>query len=190
MVALTTGAVVVFLLIGVALVLFVTEPVPIDVTALGIMVVLMVLRPWTGISPAEGVSGFSNSATVTILAMMILSDGVRRTGVIQRLQTIVGAYTGSNERRQLGAIIGIVGPLSGIINNTAAVAVLMPMVSDLAHENGTSPSKLLLPLSYASMFGGMLTLVGTSTNLLASSLAEEYVRYFPSGIISGIESAS
>jgi di/tricarboxylate transporter len=156
-------------------VLFVTEPVPIDVTALGIMVTLMMLRPWTGISPSEGVSGFSNAATITILAMMILSDGVRRTGVIQRLRSVVAGYTGGNERRQLGAIIGLVGPLSGLINNTAAVAVLMPMVSDLAHETGTSPSKLLLPLSYASMFGGMLTLVGTSTNLLASSLSAEYL---------------
>jgi di/tricarboxylate transporter len=175
MAALTTGAIVVFLIVLVALVLFVTEPVPIDVTALGIMVTLMLLRPWTGISPSEGVSGLSNAATVTILAMMILSEGVRRTGVIQRLQSVVATYTGSSARRQLGATIGIVGPLSGLINNTAAVAVLMPMVSDLAHENGTSPSKLLLPLSYASMLGGMLTLVGTSTNLIASSLTAEYV---------------
>ncbi|MFB6195967.1 MAG: SLC13 family permease [Haloplanus sp.] len=167
----TTGTVLVFLIVFAALVLFVTEPVPIDVTALGIMVTLMVLRPWTGISPSEGVSGFANSATLTILAMMILSEGVRRTGAIQRLEEKVAAYTGENVHRQLGATIGIVGPLSGIINNTAAVAILLPMVSDLAHENGTSPSKLLLPLSYASMAGGMLTLIGTSTNLLASSVS-------------------
>ena len=175
MATLTTGAVLVFLIIVAALVLFVTEPVPIDVTAIGIMVTLMVLRPWTGVSPSDGVSGFSNAATITILAMIILSEGVRRTGLIQRLQKTVSAYTGSDERKQLGATIGIVGPLSGLINNTAAVAVLVPMVNDLGHENGTSPSKLLLPLSYASMFGGMLTLIGTSTNLIASSLTAEYL---------------
>lgn len=167
----SVGALLVFVIVLVALILFVTEPVPIDVTALGIMVALMVLGPWTGISPSEGVSGFSNVATVTILAMMILSEGVRRTGAIQRIQTAVSAYTGENVHKQLGATIGLVGPLSGVINNTAAVAILLPMVSDLAHENNTSPSKLLLPLSYASMAGGMLTLIGTSTNLLASSIS-------------------
>ncbi|AGB15933.1 di-/tricarboxylate transporter [Halovivax ruber XH-70] len=175
MATLTTGALLVFLIVAVALVLFVTEPVPIDVTAIGIMVTLMVLGPWTGISPSDGVAGFSNPATITILAMMILSEGVRRTGLIQRLQTIVASYTGTSEYRQLGATIGIVGPLSALINNTAAVAVLVPMVNDLAHENGTSPSKLLLPLSFASMFGGMLTLIGTSTNLVASSLSASYI---------------
>jgi di/tricarboxylate transporter len=169
----TVGVVLVFLVILVALVLFFFEPIPIDVTAIGIMVVLMVLAPWTGISPEEGLSGFANAATITILAMMILSEGVRRTGVIQRLERAVAALTGDSSRRQLGTTIGIVGPLSGIINNTAAVAILLPMVSDLAHENGTSPSKLLLPLSYASMAGGMLTLIGTSTNLLASQVAAD-----------------
>ncbi|MEF8813271.1 MAG: SLC13 family permease [Halovenus sp.] len=172
--------VLVVLIILVALVLFVTEPVPIDVTALGIMVTLMILGPWTGVSPREGVSGFSNPATITILAMMILSEGVRRTGAIQRLQKTVASYTGENEHKQLGATIGLVGPLSGMINNTAAVAVLLPMVSDLAHENGTSPSKLLLPLSYASMAGGMLTLIGTSTNLLASDVSGRLASDYPS----------
>jgi Na+/H+ antiporter NhaD and related arsenite permeases len=175
MAALSTGAILVFLIIFVALILFVVEPVPIEVTAIGIMVTLMILGDWTGVSPSEGLSGFSNTATITILAMMILSEGVRRTGLIQRLRKGVSSYTGADEKKQLGATVGIVGPLSGIINNTAAVALLMPMVNDVAHENGTSPSKLLIPLSYASMFGGMLTLVGTSTNLIASSLSEEYL---------------
>ena len=170
----------VFFIILVAFILFVTEPVPIDVTAIGIMVMLIILGPWTGVSPQEGVSGFSNPATLTILAMMILSEGVRRTGAIQRLEKIVASLTGESEHKQLGATVGLVGPLSGIINNTAAVAVLLPMVSDLAHENGTSPSKLLLPLSYASMAGGMLTLIGTSTNLLASDVAGRLATDYPS----------
>ena len=106
---------------------------------------------------------------------MILSEGVRRTGAIQRIQSAVSSYTGENVHKQLGATVGLVGPLSGLINNTAAVAILLPMVSDLAHENRTSPSKLLLPLSYASMAGGMLTLIGTSTNLLASSISGELI---------------
>lgn len=171
----TTGTFLVFLLILVAFVLFFFEPVPIDVTALGIMVLLIILGPWTGISPQEGVAGFANPATLTILAMMVLSEGVRRTGAIQHLETKVSSYTGNNTYKQLGATIGTVGPLSAVINNTAAVAILLPMVSDLAHKNRTSPSKLLLPLSYASMLGGMLTLIGTSTNLLASAISSDLI---------------
>ncbi len=165
------GMQVVFLVILVALVLFATEPVPIDITAIGIMVALMVLEPWTRVSPAEGVSGFASTATVTVLAMFVLSYGVQRTGAVQILGRKIAAFTGDDEGRQLGATIGVVGSISGFINNTAAVAILLPMVTDLAHEGKTSPSKLLLPLSYASMFGGTLTLIGTSTNILASDLS-------------------
>jgi len=167
-----------------ALVLFATEAAPVDVTAIGIMVSLLLVEPITGaaagvgllaepfavVSPEEGISGFASVATVTVLSMFVLSAGVERTGIVETLGERVSAFTGGSERRQLGATIGIVGPISGFINNTAAVAILMPMVSDLAKKGGTSPSKLLLPLSYASMFGGTLTLIGTSTNILASDL--------------------
>ncbi|RBI63177.1 SLC13 family permease [halophilic archaeon] len=164
---------IVFGIIVAALVLFATEPVPIDVTAIGVMVALMVLEPWTGITPELGLSGFASTATITVLAMFILSHGVQRTGVVQILGRKISQITGDSETKQLGATIGVVGPISGFINNTAAVAILLPMVTDIAHEGKTSPSKLLLPLSYASMFGGMLTLIGTSTNILASQLAGE-----------------
>jgi len=193
----TPGTVVVFALILAALVLFGTELVPVDVTAIAVMVTLLLVEPVTqafvdaGLladpvlvlrTPAEdpavatrrGLSGFASAATITVLAMFILSGGVQRTGVIQRLGRWVSGLTGDSETRQLGATIGIVGPLSGFINNTAAVAILMPMVTDLAHRTKNSPSKLLLPLSYASMFGGTLTLIGTSTNILASDLYAEF----------------
>lgn len=184
----------VFAIIVAALVLFATEPVPIDVTAIGVMVALLLVEPLSavaaslglladplvvlsdpeaGVSAVErGLSGFANPATITVLAMFILSDGVQRTGIIQILGAKIGAVTRDSELRQLAATIGSVGPISGFINNTAAVAILMPMVTDLAHEGKTSPSKLLIPLSYASMFGGMLTVIGTSTNILASETAE------------------
>jgi di/tricarboxylate transporter len=177
---LTTGMLVVVAIIVAALVLFATEPVPIDITAIGVMVALMVLEPWTQISPAEGVSGFANMATMTVLSMFILSDGVRRTGVIQLLGQRIAAITGDDERKQVGAITGVVGPISGFINNTAAVAILLPMVTDIAEEGKTSPSKLLLPLSYASMFGGTLTLIGTSTNILASDITARLATQHPS----------
>ncbi|MFC7141030.1 SLC13 family permease [Halosimplex aquaticum] len=183
----------VFLVIVVALILFATEPVPVDITAIGILIALLVVEPLSSAAadlgllaeglvvlsdPAEsvsmtdaGLSGFASSATLTVLAMFILSDGVQRTGVVQILGSRIAGFTRESEGRQLGAIVGLVSPISGFINNTAAVAILLPMVTDLAHEGKTSPSKLLIPLSYASMFGGMLTLIGTSTNILASELS-------------------
>ncbi|MDQ2054885.1 SLC13 family permease [Halobellus sp. H-GB7] len=181
------GVLAVFLVVLVALALFVTEPVPVDVTAIGVMVALLLIQPASAALatigllgdpivlfadyPADALSGFSSEATLTVLAMFILSDGVQRTGVVQRLGARIASFTGDSMDRQLGATIGVVAPISGFINNTAAVAILLPMVTDLAERGGTSPSKLLLPLSYASMFGGMLTLIGTSTNILASELS-------------------
>ncbi|MGM0591908.1 MAG: SLC13 family permease, partial [Halobacteriota archaeon] len=187
MVAITPDIALVFALVLGALVLFATELVPVDITAIGVMVSLMLIPPLSeglvvigvlatpvqffGTYPEDALSGFANAATLTVLAMFILSDGVQRTGVVQLLGAKIASFTGGSETRQLSATIGVVGPISGFINNTAAVAILLPMVTDLAERGGTSPSKLLLPLSYASMFGGMLTLIGTSTNILASDLS-------------------
>ncbi|QLG51215.1 SLC13 family permease [Natrinema halophilum] len=171
---------VVFAIILVALVLFVTELLPIDVTAILVMVLLMVLGVdgvvnFTEISTAEGTSGFSNSATITVLAMLILSSGISQTGVVQILGRKMSAFAGNDLDKQLLATIGVSGPISGFINNTPVVAILVPVVSDIAHQGKTSPSKLLIPLSYASMFGGMLTLIGTSTNILASDVSARLI---------------
>lgn len=161
--------------VALALVLFVTEALPVDVTAILSAVLLVVLEPWTGISPAQAISGFSSPATITVLAMLILSAGVGRTGVVQTLGSRMAEFAGRNQFRQLLATVGVAGPISGVVNNTPVVAILVPVISDLAHEGGVSPSKLLLPLSYASMLGGMLTLIGTSTNILASATAERLI---------------
>ncbi|SEO56113.1 Di-and tricarboxylate transporter [Halogranum amylolyticum] len=183
----------VFVIILLALLFFATEPVPVDITAIGVMVALMLVPPVSEllvsvgllgapietITPEQGISGFSSAATITVLAMFILSEGVQRTGVVQLLGAKISSLTGDDESKQLGAIIGLVAPISGFINNTAAVAILLPMVTDLAERGRTSPSKLLMPLSFASMFGGMLTLIGTSTNILASQLSERLGQEHP-----------
>ena len=161
---------VVLAVVVVALVLFIFQPVSIDTTAIALMVVLILLGPWTGVSPEEGVSGFSNPATLTVLAMFILSEGVRQTGVIQILTLKMESFAGDSEFRQLLATVGLAGPSAGFVNNTPIVAVLIPAVTNLARKTGTSPSKLLIPLSFAAMLGGMLTVIGTSTNLLASQI--------------------
>ncbi|MFD1599853.1 SLC13 family permease [Halobellus rarus] len=161
---------VVLAVVAAALVLFVLQPVSIDTTAIALMVTLILLEPWTGVSPQEGVSGFSNPATLTVLAMFVLSEGVRQTGVIQILTRKIEAFAGDSESRQLLAIVGLSGPTAGFVNNTPIVAMLIPAVTNLARKTGTSPSKLLIPLSFASMLGGTLTVIGTSTNLLASEV--------------------
>ncbi|WP_135823839.1 SLC13 family permease [Halorussus ruber] len=164
---------VVFALILLALVLFATERFPIDVTAILIMVLLMVLEPWTQITPREGISGFANPATITVLAMLILSTGINRTGIVQLIGRKMAAFAGDDRRKQLAATVTVTGPVSGFVNNTPVVAILVPVIADLAHEGNTSPSKLLMPLSFASMLGGTLTLIGTSTNILASDIAAQ-----------------
>ncbi|MFB6134572.1 MAG: SLC13 family permease [Halanaeroarchaeum sp.] len=176
---LTADVLVVLLVVAGASVLFVTEWVPIDVTAIAIMVTLILLEPWTRISPAEGISGFSSSATITVLAMLILSAGVSRTGLVQIVGRKISSFAGDSLERQLLATIGVTGPASGFINNTPVVAILVPVISDVAHKGNTSPSKLLIPLSYASQLGGMLTLIGTSTNILASDTAARLSGEYP-----------
>jgi di/tricarboxylate transporter len=167
---LTTGMLVVFGVILAALVLFVTEPVPIDITAVGVLVALVVLEPWTGVTPTDGLSGFASTATVTVLAMFVLSEGIRRTGVVNRIGKAIAERFGDSPFGQLAAVLGLAGGTAGFINNTPVVAVMIPMVTELSDRTGISPSKLLIPVSYASMMGGMLTLIGTSSNILASDV--------------------
>jgi len=167
----TTGMLVVFALIFVALVLFVTELVPSDVTAIGVLVSLAVLESYTAVAPSDAISGFASSATITIVAMYMLSAGIQETGIVERLGVHLARITRGDETRLLGATVGTTGISAGIINNTPVVAVFIPMITGLAKRAGISPSKLLLPLSYAAMLGGTLTLIGTSTNILASDFA-------------------
>ena len=179
---LTTGALVVFALIAIALALFVTELIPSDVTAIGIIVSLAALEPLTGIGPREAISGFASTATITIVAMYMLSAGIQKTGLVQRLGIYLARFTRGSERRALAATVATTGPIAGFINNTPVVAIFIPMISELADKIGVSPSKLLLPLSYAAILGGTLTLIGTSTNLLASEFTVELLDREPIGM--------
>jgi di/tricarboxylate transporter len=172
---LSEGAFVVFVLIAVALVLFVSEVIPNDMTAVGIIVSLALLEPLTGVTARQAISGFANTATITIVAMYMLSAGIQKTGMVQRLGLYLADFTRGSETRALAATVGTTGPIAGFINNTPVVAVFIPMISDLARKSGVSPSRLLLPLSYAAILGGTLTLIGTATNLLASEFAAELI---------------
>ncbi|PAU83716.1 SLC13 family permease [Halorubrum salipaludis] len=166
-----SGAAIVFLLILVVLAAFITEVVPNDVTAIGVVATLAILEPWTGVGSRTAISGFANPATVTIIAMYMLSAGVQATGLVERLGVYLADFTAGREFRALVATVCTTGPIAGFVNNTPVVAVFIPMVTGLAEDTDLSPSKLLLPLSYAAILGGTLTLIGTSTNILASDFA-------------------
>jgi len=172
---LTPSIVVVLGIVVLAMVLFTAELVPVDLTAIVVMVLLIVLQPWTGISVTEGISGFSNPATVAVLALLIISAGVSKTGAVQRVGSWFADVAADRPYSQLVATVLVAGPSSGVINNTPVVAILVPVVTDLARRARTSPSKLLMPLSFASILGGTLTVIGTSTNILASDVSARLI---------------
>lgn len=160
----------VYTLILLAVILFINKRISFDITSLILLAILIV----SGIlTPTEGLSGFSNPATVTIACMFILSEGLRRTGALD----IVGDYffklSKFNYRLTMFIIMMIVGIISAFINNTAAVAIFIPVIISLSRDIGESASKLLMPMSFAAMFGGVCTLIGTSTNLLVDSIATD-----------------
>jgi len=169
--AVTVDILVVFGLVLAAVALFATEALSPDVTAISVVVAVVVLEPWTGIGTDTAFVGFANTATITVAAMYMLSEGIHRTGIVRRLGRIVARVGQGSETRLLGTTLVLTGGMAGVVNNTPIVAVFLPMVTDLADEYRISPSKLLMPLSYAAMLGGTLTLVGTSTNLLASTFS-------------------
>ncbi|WGT67179.1 SLC13 family permease [cyanobacterium endosymbiont of Epithemia clementina EcSB] len=153
-----------------ALILFICERFPPDTTAITIVVILML----SGIvTPEEGIAGFGNSATITVMAMFILSAGITRTGALQVIQDWLIKWGGKSTNQNIFIIGIIVGPITAIINNTAVVAMFLPMIEEWSKKRNISSSKLMIPLSYCSILGGMLTLVGTSTNILASGLAKQ-----------------
>ena len=153
-----------------ALICFITEVLPVDITALCVAVVLIVLGL---VTPDEGIAGFGNSATITVMAMFILSAGISRTGVIQVFRDLLLKWGGKSIPRQILVMGLLVGPISGFINNTAVVAIFLPIVEEWCKKRDISPSKLLMPLSFVTILGGMITLIGTSTNVLASGISEE-----------------
>lgn len=152
----------------IALIAFIAEWLPVDLTALSITVVLMLLGL---VTPNEGISGFGNSATITVMAMFILSAGITKTGILNVVRDWLIKWGGKNPSRQIFTLGMIVGPISAFINNTAVVAIFLPIVEQWSKQTKVSVSKLLIPMSYLTILGGMITLIGTSTNILASGVA-------------------
>jgi di/tricarboxylate transporter len=157
------------LLIG--LVLFATGWVRMDLVSLMILVSLAV----SGLVPIEeAFSGFSNPAVITVVAMFVIGAGISNTGATARVGERLLRVAGAGEGRLAAGIMVISGVLSSFINNIGAVAVLLPVVMTLARKTRISPSKLLIPLAYGSLLGGMCTLIGTPPNILMNALLQQY----------------
>ena len=154
-------------LIVLAFSLFVTEKFPLDVTALLILSILLLGQFLT---PEEAISGFANPAVITIGLLFILSYALQKTRVLEYLIIRINKLVSRSKNLGLGVYLLTIAIASALMNNTAIVAIFMPVTIRLAHQYKISPSKLLIPLSYAAIMGGTLTLVGTSTNLLVNAI--------------------
>jgi di/tricarboxylate transporter len=147
--------------------LYVTNRLPTEVTATATLVALMA----TGLlSPAEALSGFSSTATITVAAMFVLSAGLMRTGALEVATIYLGRFAKGSARRLLLLLALVETPASAFMNNTPVVVMMIPVVVSLCRQYNLRPSKFLLPVSYFAVLGGTITLLGTSTNILVSEL--------------------
>ncbi len=152
-------------ILAVAVVLFVTERVRVDLVALMVMLGLVV----TGVLEGEqAIMGFANEAVITIASVLILSGALARTGVARFIGRRVLAASGKGVGRLTAVMMATVGLLSGIMNDIGITALMLPVVLDMARRIGTPPSKLLMPLAFGSLLGGMTTLIGTAPNILVN----------------------
>ncbi len=152
----------------IAVALFATEKLPMDVVALLVLTSLAV----TGlVDTGQALSGFSNPATITVAAMFILAAGLQNSGALSGIGSLLGrAKSPLQFLIILFAVLALIAPF---VNNTAVVAVFMPIVMAATANVGMSASKALIPLSYVSQMAGVCTLVGTSTNLLVNAMAKD-----------------
>jgi len=158
-------------ILGVTVILFVTERIGVDLVAL---LVLSGLTLTKLVTPEEALSGFSNTAVVTVWAVFILSAGLTRTGVTRWMGRQVLRLGGQEEIRLLLVIMLISAFLSAFMNNIGVTAMLLPVVLEISRRTKRSPSKLLIPLAFSSVLGGMTTLIGTPPNILVSQALVDF----------------
>ena len=151
--------------------LLITEKISVDLTAICIMVLLVVSRILT---PKEAVGGFANPAVITVGAMFVVSKGMMRTGGVEFLGRRIIKMARGNYKLALLVILISVALSSAFINNTPVVILFIPVVMTMCCEFGLSPSKFLIPVSYASILAGTCTLIGTSTNIIISDLSVSF----------------
>jgi di/tricarboxylate transporter len=174
-------------IIAVAVVLFATEKLRVDVIALLVLLTLALTRL---ITVEEAFAGFASPAVITVWAVYIVSGGLFRTGVADYLGEQIARVAGNSEPRLIVFIMLVCGVMSAFMNNIGAVAMLLPAVAGISHKTNIPLSRLLIPLSFSSLMGGNMTLIGTPPNVLAASILGErglptlgFFDFTPMGII-------
>lgn len=161
----TADIALVFLILGAAIVLFATEKLRVDLVA---MLVLLALVLSGLLTPEEGFSGFSNPAVITVWAIYMVSASITHTGIADVIGRYIGQIAGTKQWRLILVLMVSVAGMSAFMNNIGATAVLLPVAISLGRRANVPVSKLLIPLAFASLLGGITTLIGTPPNLLAS----------------------
>jgi len=183
----TTDIALTLLIILAAMFLFATEKLRVDVVALLVLISVGVL----GLIPADQLfSGFSNSAVITVWAVYMVSGGLFKTGVADTMGRLILKIAGDGEARLIAMIMLTVGLISAFMNNVGAVAMLLPAVVGISRQTKVPVSKVLIPLAFASLLGGKMTLIGTPANILAAGILTEiglptfgFFEFTPMGIV-------
>ena len=164
-----TEIIIVLAIMAFTIFMLVTEKVRIDVTA----IITMLLLAWTGIlTSSEALSGFSSNAVVAMIAVMILGEGVAKTGMMSRFSKWLLKRVGSEKNTVLGSLSLSVGTLSGVIQNIGAAALFLPSIIDIARRIKVSASVFIMPIGFAAIIGGTLTMVGSGHLILTNDLLE------------------
>ncbi len=166
---LSIGVLLIILLV--AIVLFSFDRIPADAVALGVLVSIVLTRL---VTPKEAFSGFGSDTVMLILGLLIMTAALQRTGVIDWLGRVLVRVPGAHDARLLVTLTVAIGLLSSFMSNTAATAVFVPIVMGLALRTKVSPSKLLLPVAFASILSSSVTLISTSTNIVVTGLMQQH----------------
>lgn len=169
-VALTAPGLLTLLVFAGSIVLFITGWLAPEVTGL---LAVALLVAFGVLKPDEAVQGFGSPALITLMGLFALAAGLFRTGGVDRLRAMIASDAIRSPRRMIALLLGVVSPISGFIPNTPIVATLLPVLEGWCHRRRIAPSRVLLPMSFAVVLGGTITLLGTSTNLLASDVSRQ-----------------
>ncbi|MBL6927979.1 MAG: SLC13 family permease [Rhodospirillales bacterium] len=168
----------VFAIVAGALVVYALERAPMEVTSIGVVCALLMLfsvfplvdeAGVNHLSPTRILQGFANPALITVLALLVMGQGMVSTGVLDRGARMILALGGKHAWLSVGLVLIVALAVSGFLNNIPVVVIFIPVMQVLAARFGRSVSKVMIPLSFAAVLGGMTTLVGSSTNLLVNS---------------------